>query len=96
LSFVLLQVNLICLGVGCAAFDHHLVLNSFRLTPEGGGRTSSSTVESEKQEKGENQEQQQQQQAEKELQQTPSSKSEKAPKQSGKSWCFCFSCSPCF
>ncbi|CAJ1947114.1 unnamed protein product [Sphenostylis stenocarpa] len=50
------------------------------LTAEG-GRTSSSTVESEKQEKGENQEEQ----PDKALQQTPSSKSEKAPKQSGKS-----------
>ncbi|KAG2384111.1 uncharacterized protein HKW66_Vig0151260 [Vigna angularis] len=62
------------------------------LTAEG-GRNSSSTVDSsEKQEKGENQEQQ----PENDLQKNPSSKSEKAPKQSGKTWCFCFTCSPCF
>lgn len=69
-----------------------LLLNSFRLTAEGGRNSSSTEDTPEKQEKGENQEQQ----AENELQKASSSKSEKAPKQSGKSWCFCFSCSPCF
>ncbi|QCD92696.1 uncharacterized protein LOC114182629 [Vigna unguiculata] len=61
------------------------------LTAEGGRTSSSLEDSSEKQEKGENQEQQ----PENELQKSPSSKSEKAPKQGGKSWCFCFTCS-CF
>lgn len=70
---------------------------SFRLTADGGrssfekgGRSSSSTVESEKQEKTEK--------PEKPLPPplTPESESKQAPKQSRKYWCFCFSCSPCY
>ncbi|KAH1076192.1 hypothetical protein GLYMA_19G030300v4 [Glycine max] len=74
-------------SVSYRSVESNMSTRSFQfpiLTAEG-GRTSSSTVESEKQE----------QQPEK-PQQPPSPKTEKAPKKSGKSWCFCFSCSPCF
>ncbi|XP_029129736.1 uncharacterized protein LOC109811037 [Cajanus cajan] len=63
----------------------------FPILTADGGRNSSSTVESEKREKTENQEQQPENVLE-----PPSPKAEKEPKQSSKSWCFCFSCSPCF
>ncbi|KAG4969685.1 hypothetical protein JHK82_035383 [Glycine max] len=65
-------------------------MSTHSLTAEG-GRTSSSTVESEKQEKSEKHEQQPEK-----PQQPRSPKTEKSPKQSGKSWCFSCSCSPCF
>ncbi|XP_027358861.1 uncharacterized protein LOC113867648 [Abrus precatorius] len=56
-------------------------------------RTSSSTVESEKEEKSEKQEEQQ---VEEPLKPTSPPITEQTPKQSGRTWCFCFSCSSCF